>query len=130
MTATAASGWTYTTVVADVAKELPIIINVESAEMAWVPEEEVADRPLHPGFAAAWPSLRAESARLELTGLADPGAVAAALPRTVDLAHRGFLWLHTADDGGRPARIGTGNLEPADDVLLLTLDQLMSAPPS
>ncbi len=129
MTATAGSGWTYTTVVADVAEQLPTIINMESAEMAWVPEEEVADRPLHPGFAAAWPSLRAESARLNLTGLPDPDAVAAALPRTIDLADRGFLWLHTDGDDARQARIAAAG-PAAPDELLLTLDQLLAPPPN
>ncbi|WP_026344003.1 NUDIX domain-containing protein [Nocardia sp. BMG111209] len=129
VTATAGSGWTYTTVVADVAEQLPTIINMESAEMAWVPEEEVADRPLHPGFAAAWPSLRAESARLNLTGLPDPDAVAAALPRTIDLADRGFLWLHTDGDDARQARIAAAG-PAAPDELLLTLDQLLAPPPN
>lgn len=93
ITSTAASGWTYTTVVADVPETLRTVANKESAELAWVPEEEVDDRPLHPGFAAAWPDLRASAARLDLGGIADAEAIAALLPRTVDLAERGFLWL-------------------------------------
>ncbi|AHH21965.1 NUDIX domain-containing protein [Nocardia nova SH22a] len=93
ITSTAESGWTYTTVVADVPETLRTVANKESAELAWVPEEEVDDRPLHPGFAAAWPDLRASAARLDLGGIAEAEAIAALLPRTVDLAERGFLWL-------------------------------------
>ncbi len=93
VTSTAASGWTYTTVVADVPETLPTVANKESAELAWVPEDEVDDHPLHPGFAAAWPELRAAAARLDLDGIAEAEAIAALLPRTVDLAERGFFWL-------------------------------------
>ncbi|MDN3312064.1 NUDIX hydrolase [Microbacterium oryzae] len=52
--------WQYTTVVADVADPFePVISDPESLELAWVPVAEVDALPLHPGFAAAWPSLRA-----------------------------------------------------------------------
>jgi 8-oxo-dGTP diphosphatase len=30
----------------------------ESAEVAWIPENEMAALPLHPGFAATWPLVR------------------------------------------------------------------------
>ena len=51
--------WSYTTVVGDVQKPFdPVISDHESHELAWVPLDEVARRPLHPGFAAAWPRLR------------------------------------------------------------------------
>ncbi|MCM6777359.1 NUDIX domain-containing protein [Nocardia sp. CDC159] len=129
VTAATPSGWTYTTVVADAAEPLPTSANAESAELAWVPEEEVGDRPLHPAFAAAWPSLRARSARISLTGRDDADAVAAALPRTVDLAERGFVWLHANGGGGRIARIAESSDEPVDlagNVLLLTLEQVLS----
>ncbi|KZM71139.1 NUDIX hydrolase [Nocardia terpenica] len=127
VTATAPSGWTYTTVVADALEPLPTIANKESAELAWVPEEEVTQRPLHPGFAAAWPTLRAESARLSLAGLPDPDTVAAALPRTLDLANRGFVWLHPGTTG-RPARITAPDdpTDPSENILLLTLEQVLS----
>ena len=125
VTATAPSGWTYTTIVADVAEELSTTANGESAELAWVPEEEVDARPLHPGFAASWPSLRAESARMSLQGVAEAAAVAAALPRTVDLAEYGFLWLDGSDGEGRSARIGTAP-EVSGNVLFLTLEQVLS----
>jgi 8-oxo-dGTP diphosphatase len=51
--------WTYTTVVADASELLPTVPNHESAEMRWVGEDEVAELPLHPGFAASWHRLRA-----------------------------------------------------------------------
>lgn len=52
--------WSYTTVVADVRVPFePVISDPESVALEWVPLDEVAARPLHPGFAAAWPTLRA-----------------------------------------------------------------------
>ncbi|MFI5781015.1 NUDIX hydrolase [Nocardia sp. NPDC051570] len=129
VTATMPSGWTYTTVVADVAEPLPTTPNIESAELAWVPEDEVEDRPLHPGFAAAWPSLRAQPARITLEDMVDPAAVAAALPRTVDLGEHGFVWLQATGRDGRTARIAEpaeAPADPADNILLLTLDQVLS----
>jgi 8-oxo-dGTP pyrophosphatase MutT (NUDIX family) len=51
--------WSYTTVAAEAPAELPVVVSdAESEALAWVPAEEVEDRPLHPGFAAAWPRLR------------------------------------------------------------------------
>jgi 8-oxo-dGTP diphosphatase len=50
--------WTYTTVVADAGELLHTVPNRESAELRWVSEDEVADLPLHPGFAASWQRLR------------------------------------------------------------------------
>ncbi|WOP18263.1 NUDIX domain-containing protein [Raineyella sp. LH-20] len=51
--------WSYTTVVGDVVAPFePVIADRESLELAWVPPAQVADHPLHPGFAAAWPRLR------------------------------------------------------------------------
>lgn len=51
--------WTYTTVLARAERFFePRIGDAESAALAWVPVDEVADLPLHPGFAAAWPALR------------------------------------------------------------------------
>ena len=113
VTAHATSGpWTYTTVVADAATALSTVPNGESTELRWVPEEQVTDLPLHPGFAASWPGLRATPVRLLLdtanvlgsrpdgwwrdragaTGrlLAD---LAATLPRTIELPGGGFGWL-------------------------------------
>lgn len=69
VTATAtASGrqWTYTTVIADAQEQLDTVPNRESAELRWVPEDDVAELPLHPGFAASWQRLRDEAATIPL----------------------------------------------------------------
>jgi len=51
--------WSYTTLVADVTTPFePVISDPESVALEWVPIDEVASRPLHPGFASAWPMLR------------------------------------------------------------------------
>ena len=52
------SCWTYTTVIAEAPEPLETVPNRESSELRWVAEDEVADLPLHPGFAASWPRLR------------------------------------------------------------------------
>lgn len=53
-------GWTYTTVVAKALVRLEErICDPESEELAWVPVDQVESYRLHPGFAAAWPHLRA-----------------------------------------------------------------------
>lgn len=52
--------WSYTTVIADVVVPFePVISDPESVALEWVPVDEVDARPLHPGFARAWPELRA-----------------------------------------------------------------------
>lgn len=52
--------WTYTTLIADAVTPFePVISDPESVALEWVALDEVDDRPLHPGFAAAWPSLKA-----------------------------------------------------------------------
>ena len=77
--------WTYTTVVADAAELLVTVPNRESTELRWVPENQVADLPLHPGFAQSWAALRttvpapAHDCRLEL-------------PHTVLVADETFAW--------------------------------------
>lgn len=54
-------GWTYSTVAAaEVGTVHPVIADRESQELAWVPTDRVDAMALHPGFAAAWPRLRAE----------------------------------------------------------------------
>jgi 8-oxo-dGTP diphosphatase len=58
--------WTYTTVIADAAEQLVTVPNRESAELRWVAEDEVADLPLHPGFAASWARLRSVTASIPL----------------------------------------------------------------
>ncbi|MFE1595420.1 NUDIX domain-containing protein [Nocardia sp. NPDC058705] len=95
LTMTAASGWTYITVIADADKPLPTVANQESAELAWVPEDEVTDLPLHPGFATAWIELRAVPLRVRLTS----GHRADVVPRTVELPDLSFYWLHSHPGG-------------------------------
>lgn len=52
--------WSYTTLVADVTEPFdPVISDPESVALEWVAIDEVAERPLHPGFGDAWPRLRA-----------------------------------------------------------------------
>jgi 8-oxo-dGTP diphosphatase len=52
--------WTYTTVVGRAARPFePVIADRESLALDWVPVESVDDLPLHPGFGASWPALRA-----------------------------------------------------------------------
>src|SRR4051794_13370829 len=58
--------WTYTTVVADADELLRTVPNRESAELRWVGEDEVAELPLHPGFAASWQLLRTAPATVPL----------------------------------------------------------------
>ncbi|CEA08324.1 hypothetical protein BN1051_01664 [Arthrobacter saudimassiliensis] len=51
--------WSYATVVADVTEPFePVISDPESRELAWVPPDDVAGLPLHPGFASSWEKLR------------------------------------------------------------------------
>jgi 8-oxo-dGTP diphosphatase len=67
VTATATgSHWTYTTVIADAAELLETVPNRESSELRWVAEDDVADLPLHPGFAASWQRLREVAATIPL----------------------------------------------------------------
>lgn len=53
-----AADWTYTTLVVEVDRHFGASINFETDAVAWVPLDLVDHRPLHPGFAAAWPHLR------------------------------------------------------------------------
>ncbi|MDQ1673367.1 MAG: 8-oxo-dGTP diphosphatase [Frankiaceae bacterium] len=51
-------GWSYTTVVAEIDDLSRVDTRgAEGLSMRWVPEHEVPDLPLHPGFAATWPTL-------------------------------------------------------------------------
>ncbi len=47
--------WSYTTVVVAVDERFGTPLNFETDQVEWVPASEVADRPLHAGFRAAWP---------------------------------------------------------------------------
>jgi len=52
--------WTYTTVVARCATAVPVSpVNAESTATTWWRIEDVETLPLHRGFAASWPALRA-----------------------------------------------------------------------
>ncbi len=51
-------GWAFQTVIAEAARLLEATPNAESVEIRWVPIAEVAQRPLHPGFAETWPVVR------------------------------------------------------------------------
>lgn len=51
--------WAYTTLVGQVMVPFePQISDPESQALEWVPVDQVANRPLHPGFADSWPVLR------------------------------------------------------------------------
>jgi 8-oxo-dGTP pyrophosphatase MutT (NUDIX family) len=51
--------WSYTTVLARARAPFePFVGDAESVELRWTAFAEVADLPLHPGFAASWPELR------------------------------------------------------------------------
>ncbi|MCU1360419.1 MAG: mutX [Ilumatobacteraceae bacterium] len=53
-----ATDWTYTTVVVQVEAPFGSSLNFETDAVAWVAADQVEQRPLHAGFAAAWPHLR------------------------------------------------------------------------
>lgn len=50
--------WSYTTVVVEVPERFGRPMNFETEAVDWVPVDAVAARPLHAGFAAAWPYVR------------------------------------------------------------------------
>src|SRR5262249_26710480 len=52
-------GWSYQTLIAEAAEPFTVQPSREATETAWVPAGDVASLPLHPGFAAAWPVIRA-----------------------------------------------------------------------
>jgi 8-oxo-dGTP diphosphatase len=58
--------WTYTTVIADAPELLHTVPNRESSELRWVASDEVAELPLHPGFAASWERLLSVTAAIPL----------------------------------------------------------------
>jgi 8-oxo-dGTP diphosphatase len=71
---TGGAPWTYTTVIADVSTQLDTVPNRESSELRWVAVDEVADLPLHPGFAASWQRLRQVAAAIPLLAGRQPDA--------------------------------------------------------
>ncbi len=50
--------WAYTTFVVEVPHEFGRSMGFETDAVAWDGLDEVERRPLHPGFAAAWPAVR------------------------------------------------------------------------
>lgn len=72
--------WRYTTVLAATTRPVDArVANAESAELRWVPPDEVAGYPLHKDFAAAWPSLREQVGR-ELVLVVDGANVVGSRP--------------------------------------------------
>nr|WP_217499976.1 NUDIX domain-containing protein [Curtobacterium flaccumfaciens] len=52
--------WTYTTVVGRASRPFePVIADLESLALSWIPIDQVDELPLHPGFGRSWPALRA-----------------------------------------------------------------------
>jgi len=94
--------WTYTTVVADAGELLLTVPNRESAELRWVGENEVADLPLHPGFAASWQRLRTARALVPL-GHGDERRQR--LPRTMEIEAGVFVWCMPGDADQTPSHL-------------------------
>ncbi|HEX5729704.1 NUDIX domain-containing protein [Microbacterium sp.] len=47
--------WSYTTLVGDVTRPFePTISDPESRALAWIPPDELGEKPLHPGFESSW----------------------------------------------------------------------------
>jgi 8-oxo-dGTP diphosphatase len=61
-------GWSYTTVLARPRVALRFRTNHETAAVRWVPLDEVATLPLHPGFRASWPRLAARLGAADTDG--------------------------------------------------------------
>ncbi|WP_070890594.1 NUDIX hydrolase [Mycobacterium tuberculosis] len=95
--------WTYTTVVADAGELLDTVPNRESAELRWVAENEVADLPLHPGFAASWQRLRTAPATVPLARCDERRQ---RLPRTIQIEAGVFLWCTPGDADQAPSPLG------------------------
>lgn len=53
-----ATDWSYTTFVVEVPQQFGASMNFETDAVSWDALDEVERRPLHPGFASAWPALR------------------------------------------------------------------------
>jgi 8-oxo-dGTP diphosphatase len=82
------TSWSYTTVIADAHQLLDTVPNRESSELRWVAEDEVADLPLHPGFAASW-------RRLRITAMLRPDEhdeCRLSVPHTVQIKTGVFAW--------------------------------------
>jgi 8-oxo-dGTP diphosphatase len=54
--------WSYATVIAHTVLDVDVdleLANAETDDLRWVPVDQVAGYPLHPGFASSWPNLMA-----------------------------------------------------------------------
>ncbi|MCV7031228.1 NUDIX hydrolase [Mycobacterium sherrisii] len=96
------SHWSYTTVVADAGELLRTVPNRESAEMRWVAEDDVAELPLHPGFAASWQRLRTAQARVPLDHADERRQQ---LPRTLEIEAGVFVWCMLGDADESPSQL-------------------------
>lgn len=94
--------WTYTTVVADAPELLGTVPNRESSELRWVGEEQVAELPLHPGFAASWERLRSATTTVPLH---EDDQRRKHLPRTVEIEAGVFVWCRPAAVDAAPSRL-------------------------
>ncbi|MGN6444164.1 NUDIX domain-containing protein, partial [Amnibacterium sp.] len=73
--------WSYTTVAVSAPSPLPVsVTDRESTALEWVAGEHVADRDLHPGFAAAWPRLRPQLAATDPVLIVDAANVVGSRP--------------------------------------------------
>ena len=102
--------WTYSTVVARADSAFPPVIgDAESIEVRWVPVDEVAALPLHPGFAASWPVLRTDLFRNPVV-VVDAANVVGSRPNgwwrdRAGAAERLVQRLAALDDRGWPADV-------------------------
>jgi 8-oxo-dGTP diphosphatase len=94
--------WTYTTVVADAGQLLDTVPNRESTELRWVGEDEVANLPLHPGFAASWQRLRTAPATVPLSAADERRRH---LPRTVEIEAGVFVWCSAGKPDQAPSQL-------------------------
>jgi 8-oxo-dGTP pyrophosphatase MutT (NUDIX family) len=106
-------GWAYTTVHADTPAPLATVGNRESEALVWVALPAVPGLPLHPGFAATWPEVRANPV-VVLVDVAnvmgsrpdgwwrDRAGAAARLLRSLDALRA----VTVAPPGGRPGVVG------------------------
>ncbi|MDR6867379.1 8-oxo-dGTP pyrophosphatase MutT (NUDIX family) [Microbacterium resistens] len=118
--------WSYTTVVADVVVPFePVISDPESVALEWVALDRVDELPLHPGFADAWPRLRALLAQRPAI-VVDAANVMGSVPdgwwkdragAADRLRDRLTAWLHggvLAEDGSETELTGTELTGAAD----------------
>ena len=122
LTSQVMNGWSYTTVVADANHLLRTQRNGESAELRWVPERDVEALPLHPGFAASWPMLRARTMRLFLHGVPALLATELVFPRTLELPSGGFAWVGAPESG-----LDVAALARTEECVVVTSDRSLRA---